>query len=145
MSGRLKNFLFLLAFLAAFTLLTLFRGGMSVAPRFEESELTVAGPRQFSYTIPYDQIASIEPVTLDAAGTMLSGGESRGFYWGSWENGAWGRYTLCASKRFDAAILITARDGSRLVFNYEGEDTTVSMLQLLSDILEHQAKTGGGA
>lgn len=138
MSGRLRNFLLLLAFLAAFTLLTLLRGDVSVTPKFEETGLTVVGPKQFSYTVPYDQVASIELVTLEDTGTMRSGDENRNFYWGSWENDAWGQYTLCASKKFNTAILVTTLDGSRLVFNYEGDDTTVSMLQLFSDILENQ-------
>ncbi len=145
MSVRLKNFLILCAVLAAFTLLTMLRGDFSVTPRFEETGLTVIGPKRFSYTVPYDQIASVELVTLDDAGTMLSGGESRSFYWGSWENEAWGRYTLCASRKFDTAILVTARDGGRLVFNYEGEDTTVSMLQMFSDMLGSRAQPGDAA
>lgn len=141
MRSRIKNYLLLILFLAAFTLLTWFLGGTGVTPDFGEDALRVSGPNKFSFTVDYDQIAALELVELTDAGTMLSGGENRSYYWGSWEHNAWGVYTLCAAKKADTAILITTRDDELLVFNYQDNDTTASIFQMFSELLAHRAET----
>lgn len=141
MKNRLKGFILLILFLAAFTLLAPRFGGIGTNVDFGADSLTVTGPKKFSFTVDYDQIASLELVELTDTGTMLSGGENRSYYWGSWENDAWGRYTLCAAKKADTAILVTTENNALLVFNYQGDDTTASMFQMFTELLAHRGET----
>ena len=141
MKNRLKGYILLILFLAAFTLLASQFGGIGMNVDFGEDSLTVTGPKKYSFTVDYDQIASLELVELTDAGTMISGGENRSYYWGSWENDTWGRYTLCAAKKTDTAILITMQNDALLVFNYQGDDTTVSISQMFTELLAHRSET----
>lgn len=141
MSTRAKNTIFLLLVLVVFTVGSWAMGGTGVTPDFGADALTVSGPKKFSFTVDYDQVADLELVELTDPGTLLSGGENRSYFWGSWENEAWGAYTLCASKKADTAIRLTTREGESLVFNYQDDDTTKSMLQMFTDLLAHRAET----
>ena len=71
-------------------------------------------------------------------GTMISGGETRKLYWGTWKNDIWGEYTLCASKKIDNALLVTSSNGELLVLNYENEKTTEALLTLFSDLVANR-------
>lgn len=141
MSARVKNNLLVLLILAAFLLLTTIFGGTGINVDFGEDALTVSGPRKFSFTVDYDQIAALELVELPDPGTVLSGGENRSYFWGSREHEVWGPYTLCAAKKIDTAIRLTTRDGEYLVFNYQDEDTTASILQMFRELLAHRSET----
>lgn len=138
MKNRARNFLFLLLFLVGFTILMHFLGGAGVTPNFDEDALTVNGPEKFSFTVEYDHIARLELVQLTDAGELISGGENRSYYWGVWENSAWGQYTLCASKKVDTAILVTTRDNERLIFNYQNNDVTSDILDMFTELLAHR-------
>ena len=141
MSTKAKNTIFLILVLVVFTVGAWTMGGTGVTPDFGADALTVSGPKKFSFTVDYDQVADLELVELTDPGTLLSGGENRSYFWGSWENEAWGAYTLCASQKIDTAIRLTTRDGESLVFNYQDDDTTKSMLQMFTDLLAHRAET----
>lgn len=141
MSSKAKNTIFLILVLVVFTVGSWAMGGTGVTPDFGDDALTLGGPQKFSFTVTYDQIEALELVELADPGTMRSGGENRSYYWGSWENEAWGAYTLCAYKKFDTAILLTARNGEHLVFNYQDSDTTASMLQMFQELLAHRTET----
>ena len=141
MSARAKNTIFMILVLVVFLVGTRIMGGTGITPDFGDDALTVNGPQKFSFTVDYDQITDLELVELTDPGTILSGGENRSYSWGSWENDAWGRYTLCAAKKIDTAIRLTTRDGEYLVFNYQDDDTTQSILQMFKELLAHRAET----
>ncbi|MGN1004472.1 MAG: PH domain-containing protein [Oscillospiraceae bacterium] len=141
MSAKAKNTIVLVLVLVVFLVLTSIFGGTGMNVDFGEDTLTVTGPKKYSFTVDYDQIASLELAELTEAGTMISGGGNRSYYWGSWENDAWGRYTLCAAKKTETVILITTREDERLAFNYQGSDTTASIFQMFNELLEHRTET----
>ena len=141
MSARAKNTIVLLLVLVVFTVGSWATGGTGVTPDFGADALTVSGPKKFSFTVDYDQIADLELVELATPGILLSGGENRSYFWGSWEHETWGPYTLCASKKADTAIRLTTREGEFLVFSYQDDDTTASMFQMFTDLLAHRAET----
>lgn len=141
MSLKAKNTIVLVLVLAVFLVLTSIFGGTGMNVDFGDDSLTVTGPQKYSFTVDYDQIAKMELVELTDAGTMLSGGENRSYYWGTWENGAWGSYTLCAAKKPDTALCLTTTGGEHLVFNYQDDDTTASILQMFQELLAHRAET----
>ena len=145
MSAKAKNTIFLVLVLVAFIVLTSIFGGTGMNVDFGEDSLTVFGPGKYSFTVDYDRVADMERVELTDPGAMISGGENRSYCWGSWENEAWGSYTLCASKKIDTAIHMTTTDGEHLVFNFQDEDTTASILEMFTQLLAHRAETEAAA
>ena len=134
-----RNILVAVVILIIAFLIAPFRNGESVDLNVTGNSLTVSGPEDFSFTVDVDQIDRIELVELTDMGTAAEdGGETKSLYWGNWENDAWGRYTLCVSKRSDTAILITTVDDRRYVFNYESDETTMEMRQALLDYVEER-------
>lgn len=145
MKNKVIRFLLLLLVLAAFTVLSRFLGGANITLDFDEDALTIGGPKKLSVIVEYDRIAGLELVELADTGTLVSGGENRSYSWGTWENDTWGRYTLCAAKKADTAILITTQDGESLVFNYQDDDTTTSIFQMFTELLAHRVETEAAA
>lgn len=135
MSERLKNLIWLVVILAAFTIFSTARGGTSTTLDFGEDNLTVTAPENYTYVVDYDEINNIELVDKFESGAMVSGGETRKYQWGTWKNETWGEYTLCITKRIDNALLISHSDGELLVLNYESDKTTEALLELFNDLL----------
>ena len=145
MKNRLTSVLLLILFLVVFTVLSRLFGGAGITLDFDEDALTAGGPKKFSVVVEYDSIDSLELVELDSAGTLISGGENRSCFWGTWENDAWGQYTLCAAKKADTAILNTTQDHEIIVFNYQNNDTTAEMFQMFTELLTHRTMPGAEA
>lgn len=135
MNERLKNIIWLVVILAAFTIFSTARGGTSTTLDFGDDKLTVNAPENYTYVVGYDEISSVELVDQFEPGTMVSGGETRKYQWGTWKNEFWGEYTLCVSKQIDNALLISRSDGELLVLNYESDKTTETLLDLFHDLL----------
>lgn len=140
MKKRIISFLLLILFLAAFTVFSWFLGGAGITLDFGEDALTVSGPKKFSFSVDYDRIADLDLVELSDTGTLISGGENRSYSWGTWETGAWDRYTLCAAKKADTAILITTQEDELLVFSYQDDETTAAVFQMFTELLAHRAE-----
>lgn len=135
MSERLKNIIWLVVVLVAFTIFSTARGGTSTHLDFGEDKLTITAPENYTYDVEYDEIQNIEFVDEFEPGIMVSGGETRKYQWGTWKNELWGEYTLCVSKQIDNALLISHSDGELLVLNYESDKTTETLLDLFTDLL----------
>lgn len=137
MNERLKNLIWLIVVVVAFAIFSTVRGGTSTYLDFGDAALTVTGPENFSYVIDYDEISSIDLVDEFDPGTMISGGATRKYQWGIWENQAYGEFTLCVSKRIDNALIISLANGETLVINYESEDTTEALLGLINNLINN--------
>lgn len=137
MNERVKNFVWIVVVIAAFSIFSITRGGTYTYLDFGEEALTVSAPENYTYIINYDDITDLELVDEFDPGTMLSGGETRKYRWGSWKNDAWGEYVLCSSKRIDNALLVTNANGTTLALNYESEKTTEALLGLLTNLIEN--------
>lgn len=119
-------------------IVSLLRGGGQMGLDIGDDAMTVTSPDEFSFTVAFDEIGSMELVELTDPGTMLSGDENSGFSWGTWENEAWGQYSRCTCKKADQAILITTLDDAHMVFSFESDDTTASLLDALNDLLANR-------
>ncbi len=141
MSERLKNFLWLVLVLVIFSIVTFVRGSFSMYLDLGESAIVVSAPQNFIYQLPYENIADVELIEEFESGTMVDGNANRQYFWGTWENEAWGQYTLCAAKKIDCAILIRETNGNILVINYESEKTTASLAEMLLQLIESKSST----
>lgn len=141
MNSKSNTFLNIIIFLAALFLLNMFRGSSVTTVSFDDDALILGAPKDFSVTIEYDQIDTLELVEQFDSGTAVSGSENRKYRWGEWENDTWGQYTLCTTKKVEAAICLTTLDGEIVVFNYEDHEVTTSMYQMFMELLAHRTGT----
>lgn len=137
MKNNLKklNYPISIVLIIAILIIALMRGNNNISPDFGDDALTVRAPKEFSFTVAYDEISSIDLVELTDPGDMLSGGNNRSCSWGVWENEAWGQYARCTTAKADTAILITTADGEHFVFSCEDDDTTASLTKAFQDLL----------
>lgn len=138
MSDRLKNFVWIIVVIVAFTVFSLLRGGTSTYFDFGEETLSITAPENYTYEVEYDEIVHLELVNEFEPGTLISGGETRKYQWGTWKNDTWGEYTLCASKQIDNALILSLSNGETLVLNYESEQTTDTLLELINDMIKEE-------
>lgn len=139
MKSSVKAFLGFLAIVVIYYAVTSFGGGSSATVEFGQSSMTLRGPQEFSLTLDYLQIESLEVVTLPKdLGTVVSGGDAFLTSWGERENELWGNYTLFISKKIENAVLITTTDGDTIVYNYESEEACDEMINMITAMKERQ-------
>lgn len=138
MAQRFKSTLWFITILVVFILVVWYRGGNNIYLDFGDSALTVTAPSNYTHTVSYDDVSTLELVELSDAGTAISGDENRKYRWGVWENDTWGQYTLCTAKEIDNAILVTTTRDELFVLNYENNETTVELLEMFTDLLENR-------
>ena len=136
MSERLKNFLWLVLVLIIFGVITFFRGSSSMYLNFDGNTITVSAPENFVCSVPFENISDIEFIEEFDTGTMVNGSKNRKFAWGTWENETLGQYTLCASPKIESAIAVKEANGNILVFNYESNETTASLAEMIPALIE---------
>lgn len=135
MTPKQKNAAFAVLILAVVLFYVFSGGSVGISLDFGETGLTLSASDQDWY-IPYDQIETLELTELPDSGTCLQGTEKRRLCCGTWENEAWGKYTLCVDPRIDACIVVTLKDGGRYVLNYENADSTRELHQMFTALLE---------
>lgn len=134
-NSKKVNYLISIIIIIAVLIIAQMRGDSNISLDFGDDSLTVRAPKEFSFSVAYDEISSIDLVEFNDPGNMLSGGENRNCSWGDWENEAWGQYTRGTSAKADTAILVTTTDNAHLVFSYEDDDTTASLIQGFNELL----------
>ena len=118
---RILLFVFILAlavfFYGAF-------GSNTLLLSLEGEAITLTGPEDSSFSVPYAEITSMELLENFDPGTAVNGGLKNHIRYGLWHNEALGDYRLFASDKIDVVILLRTTAGETLVFNYESADTT---------------------
>lgn len=102
-----------------------------------EDQLVFSAPGDSGYyvRVPLDQICAVDTASGIHFGELIEGLETRYFRYGTWENTAFGTYTLCAAADISTCLIITTADGSVFVTNYESNDTTVIFADALKKLL----------
>ena len=142
MKNSLKTLLTVIIVMAAFLLLSNLFGGLSIGINFGDDAFRVSASKDYSVSVNYDEIKSVELVTIaENHGEILSGGENRRFAWGQRKNENLGTYSLYISKKFDSAVKITTLDNTVIIFNYENEDTTTSIVPMFQELLANRGQS----
>ena len=140
MNSKSKTLSNILVFLVALFLLSSLRDHSTTTISFDDDTFTLGAPESFSLTIEYDQVKALELVEQPDSGTAISGAENRKCRWGDWENNTWGQHTQCVLKKLDTAILLITSDEKKVLFNYESDEATASMHQMLTELLAHRTE-----
>lgn len=128
-------FLLILAIAIGFTIISGILGDGAIHLDFGDTALTITGPQKDTCTVDYQNILSLDILSLEDPGAAVSGSENDDYRWGTWENETFGTYSLFAAKSVTQHILITTEDGSYIVFNYDDDATTVSILDMFTQLL----------
>lgn len=134
MTSKQKNLTFIILILAAVLFYVFSGGSVGISLDFAEEELTVSAAN-FDWVLSYAQIEALELTELPDLGNLIEGSEKRTLCCGIWENGMWGRYTLCVDPGISRCIVITMGDGSVFVLNYENGESTGQLHEMFTDLL----------
>ena len=77
MSASKKNLIFILLVFVVVTAYTLFGGGKGYDFSLENETLTVSGPEEYSFSVPFADIADVALAEDFDPGLCVSGGSSR--------------------------------------------------------------------
>ena len=103
-----------------------------------DETVTVTGPEESSFSVPYREIASMELREDFDCGVPVDGDLKNHIRYGLWHNEELQNYQLFASDKIGVVILLRTTGGDVLVFNYESEDTTRSYYDSFTDFLAEQ-------
>ena len=104
-----------------------FFGGNTSFLTLDEQTITIQGADDYSASIPFDSVARMELRDSFDRGEAVSGGEKKTVSWGLYKNEELGEYDSLISSKIGLYLVITAKDGSVMVLNYESEDATSSI------------------
>lgn len=132
------NFIIVVALIAGVTFYQIFGGGSSASFTLEADHLSFCGPdpAEFTVTVLFEDIASIEFREELDQGSCVSGEAGKTYTYGIWENEEFGRYSLYRLTKVESCIVLTETDGDIIVFNIENAKTTEEFSKSLSEYLQ---------
>ena len=131
--AKYLNLLIFAAILIVMSVLsTLFSKGFEF--HFEADSMSITDSEDNTCTVLYGDITSMEIVESPDWGTCVDGDSSRSYRWGTWENDAWGRYTMYTSTAADICILIRT-DTQVIALSYESDDVTTGLMDSLNEAI----------
>lgn len=104
----------------------------------KEDQLKVLGPNEYSFTVDYDDIDTVELITLDESAMTKTGATAKRYHYGLWADPELGDFERCCSIKFQEAVCVTTNDGHKYVFNSESAATTTEMVRMFNDLLAHR-------
>ena len=110
-----------------------FGGSVGISLDFGEEALAISAEKQ-DWSLPYDQIISLELADAADFGVPLSSTEKRTLHYGSYENDSWGQYNHCIDPRIETCIVIETTNGF-FILNYENEESTQQLYIMFTQLL----------
>lgn len=137
MSEGKKKILSGLAVILVVVLVLLFRGDYGIVLSFDNDIFTVDGPQGYVFSVPLEDIESVSVMDSFDRGICTEGGTKHGYSFGIWENGS-GEYQLCVMDKVERFISIRQTDGGITVLNFESDESTENLYQLINDVLKNR-------
>ena len=100
-----------------------------------DETVTLSGPEESSFSVPFSSIASMELRESFSPGAAVDGGVKNHIRYGLWHNDEWGDYQLFSSEKIEPVIVLYTEEGDVLVYNYESDKTTRSHYETFTDYL----------
>lgn len=100
-----------------------------------DETVTLSGPENSSFSVPFSSIASMELRESFSPGAAVDGGVKNHIRYGLWHNDEWGDYQLFSSEKIEPVIVLYTEEGDVLVYNYESDKTTRSHYETFTDYL----------
>ena len=138
MQPRVKRILFTLLIIALGVFFYGLFGRNTLLLTLTDETVTLTGPDDSSYSVPFAKIASMELREDFEPGEVVDGGVKNHIRYGQWHNGEFGDYRLFVSDKIAPVIVLRTVDGEVLVYNYESEKTTRSHFETFPAFLIDQ-------
>ena len=100
-----------------------------------DETVTLSGPENSSFSVPFSSIASMELRESFSPGAAVDGGVKNHIRYGLWHNDEWGDYQLFTSEKIEPVVVLYTEEGDVLVYNYESDKTTRSHYETFTDYL----------
>ena len=107
-----------------------FRGNVPVLSP-GETQLTVQAPDGQVYCIDYTDVTAVSLLSGCSYGTCREGKDAGKYFYGRWENEAWGEYDLCVYAKVPCCLVIASGSADTLVVNGSSEEETEQLGELL--------------
>lgn len=141
MTNRTRNISLFVVIIAAVTLFSLMGEKSGIYLDFCEESLTVS-VSDFEAAIPYADIAALELSLLPDSGTIIEGADKHTVRYGTWQNDTWGEYTLCITPKVSQGLVLTLKDGSIFILNYQDTESTEALYKMFTDLLHSKGYLG---
>lgn len=132
--SKYRRLLLLLAILIAVSVFQFWRGERSVRFDWTDVDLTVSCADTQVFRLPFADMIDMQLVQSPDLGHCLNGQETASWRCGTWENDAWGRYVLCASKACTDCIVLRTNSGI-YALSYESDDVTAALYESLKALI----------
>ena len=120
------------------------RGDNNIALELQENgAITVDGPQGSFYSVRYEDIDTIALLTNFDRGECIDGGTKYKNAFGTWCCDMYGKYTLMVRTKVGTYIAITDHSGQTLVFNYESDEVTENLYELILSLLAQEGISPG--
>lgn len=110
-------------------------GEQKVAVTVEADGLSFQTESGYTSELKWDDISAIELREELSYGTLVEGTDNSKEKSGIWNNKAFGEYELIANAKVASCIVCFTESGRILVFNYESEESTSSLLTAIQEKL----------
>lgn len=144
MTSKVKNTLLLLVIIGVATVYSLSGKNIGMNLDFGETSFAIRAG-DYSEIIPYSSIESIELVPTPESGNMISGAETRRLRYGTWRNDTWGEYRQCINTETNQCIQLSLSENAVYVLNYQDDNSTVSLFNMLTELLQDKNCRGDTA
>lgn len=111
-------------------------GEQKVSTTVEADGITFQADSGYTAELQWDEISDIEVVEDFPYGTLVEGTDNSKEKSGIWNNDLFGEYELIANAKVSSCIVCTTNSGRTVVFNYESEESTESLLKALQEKIE---------
>lgn len=130
-----RNMALILAIFLCYSVYSMFFSvHISITPAADHMTVTFPVKESFTDTIAFSDITAVSLTEISDFGIPVSGGDSGRYCWGSWENTAWGEYTLCISTSHSTCLVVDTVHGV-YVINYPKKGDTTAFYTALKDYL----------
>ena len=115
------------------------RGDNSIVLELQKDDaITVDGPQGTFFSVPYEDIETVTLLDSFDRGECIDGGTKYKNAYGTWRCDRYGEYIIMARTKVDTYIAITDKSGQTLVFNYESDEVTENLYELILQLLAQQ-------
>ena len=138
MQPRIKRILFTLLIIALGVFFYGVFGRNTLLLSLDNDAVTLSGPENSAYSVPFSSIASMELRVDFDPGEPVDGRTKNHIRYGLWHNAEFGDYQLFTSEKIEPVIVLRTADGEVLVYNYESDKTTRSYSESFATFLIEQ-------
>lgn len=130
-----KDMVFISLILVVLIVMIAFDTDVDILVNYDEEMLQITSPR-LNIDIEHQHVVSVDLIDMPEFGTMVGDSyEHEAYNAGTWENDAWGAYTLCVIPGNAKCILVEVKNDGFVVFSCTTDQKTAELFEAYSAYL----------